>query len=722
MRATTAINRREFLKTGAAATGGLVIALHFSTLTPSETALAAPASEFAPNAFVRIAPDGGITVIIGKSEMGQGVYTSLPMLLAEELDADWTRVRCEFAPVDPAYNHTVFGIMVTGGSTSIWTSYEQFRKAGAVARAMLIQAAADGWGVAPSACRTENSFVIHEVSGRRAAYGELVAKAAEGKPPAQVTLKDPKDFKIIGKPVHRLDTPAKCNGAATFSIDVERPGMLVAIVARPPVFGGKARSFDATSAKAIRGVKDVVEIPRGIAVLADGYWAARRGRDALKIDWDDGPLAGYSTEKQRADYAALAKTPGDVARKDGDAAAALARAAKRLEAEYELPYLAHATMEPMNCVADVRAGSCEVWAGSQMQTLDRLTAAQAAGLKPDQVQLHTMFLGGGFGRRAVPDCHMVQEAVQVSKAAGVPVKLMWTREDDMRGGYYRPYWFHRLAGGLDDNGNIVAWKQTIVGQSIIAGTPFAQAMIKDGVDGTSVEGAADTPYLIPNLYVDLHSPKLEVPTLWWRSVGHTHTAFVVESFLDELAHAGRKDPCELRRALLANAPRHRRVLELAAEKAGWGSPVAPGRGRGIAVHESFGSYTAYVAEVSVSKQGELTVHRMVCAVDCGPVVNPDTITAQIEGAAVFGLTAALRGEITLENGRVQQSNFNDYQILRIYECPEIEVHIVPSTEKQGGIGEPGVPCVAPAVADAIFALTGKRIRRLPIRSEDLRSA
>ena len=715
------LNRREFLKTGAAATSGLVIALHFSTLAPSEAALAAAPAEFAPNAFVRVAPDGAITVIIGKAEMGQGVYTSLPMLLADEMDADWARVHCEFAPVNPAYNHTVFGIMLTGGSTSVWSSFEQFRKAGAAARAMLVQAAAGDWGVSPSECRTENSFVIHSASGHRASYGDLAAKAAEMKPPAEVTLKDPKDFKLIGKPVHRLDTPAKCNGSATFSIDVERPGMLVAVLARPPVFGGKAKSFDATAAKAIPGVKQVIEIPRGIAVVADGYWAASRGRDALKIEWDEGPLAGYSTAKQRADFAALAKTPGAVARKDGDTAAALTGAAKKLEAEYELPYLAHATMEPMNCVADVRSDSCEVWAGSQFQTFDRMTAAQAAGLKPEQTQLHTTFLGGGFGRRAVPDCHMVLEAVQVSKAAGVPVKVIWTREDDMRGGYYRPFWYHRMSGGLDAGGNIAAWTQTIVGQSFLAGTPFA-SMIKNGVDETSVEGAADMPYLIPNLLVDLHSPALEVPTLWWRSVGHSHTAFVVESFLDELAHAAGKDPYELRRTLLAKAPRHLRVLDLVAEKAGWNSPVPAGRGRGIAVHDSFGSYFAYVAEVSVSKSGEVTVHRMVCALDCGPIVNPDTIKAQVEGAVIFGLTAALRGEITLENGRVQQSNFNDYPMLRIYECPEIEVHIVPSTEKQGGIGEPGVPCAAPAVANAIYALTGKRIRRLPIRAEDLRSA
>ncbi|HUI39182.1 MAG TPA: xanthine dehydrogenase family protein molybdopterin-binding subunit [Candidatus Nitrosotalea sp.] len=723
MSAPAAVSRRVFLKTSAATAGSLVIGLHFSTLAPSEAALAAPAAEFVPNAFVKVAADGAVSVIIGKAEMGQGVYTSLPMLIAEEMDADWKRVRCEFAPVDPAYNHTAFGIQMTGGSTSVWSSYDQFRKAGAMARAMLVQAAADGWGVAPSTCRTENGFVIHDGSGRRAAYGELAGKAAEGKPPAEVALKDPKDFRLVGKAVRRLDTPAKSSGSATFSIDVNRPGMLVAVMARPPVFGGKAKSFDASAAKAIRGVKDVVEIPRGIAVIADGYWAARRGRDALKIEWDEGPMAGYSTEKQRAEYSALSKTAGAVAHNDGDATAALGRAAKTLEAEYETPYLAHATMEPMNCVADVRADSCEVWAGTQFQTFDRMYAAQAAGLKPEQVKIHSTFLGGGFGRRAVPDCHMVVEAVQVSKAAGAPVKLMWTREDDMRGGYYRPYWFHRVSGGLDDAGNISAWKQTIVGQSFMAGTPFEGMLVKNGVDATSVEGAADMPYQIPNLYVDLHSPKLQVPTLWWRSVGHSHTAFVVESFLDELAHAAGKDPLEVRRALLAKGTRPRGVLELVAEKSGWGSPLPAGRGRGIAVHDSFGSYFAYVAEVSVTPQGELTVHRMVCALDCGPVVNPDTIQAQVEGAVIFGLTAALRGEITLANGRVVQSNFHDYPALRMNECPQkIEVHIVQSTEKQGGIGEPGVPCAAPAVANAIFAVTGKRIRRLPIRAEDLRHA
>ena len=715
------INRRGFLKTGAAAAGALVIGFRFSALLEPDAVSASP-DVFAPNAFVRIAPDGAITVIIGKSEMGQGVATSLPMILAEELDADWKRVRCEFAPVDPAYNHTVYGIQMTGGSTSTWSSFDQLRKAGATARAMLVQAAANTWTVEPGTCRTENSFVIHDASNRRASYGELASKAALLAPPASVKLKDPKDFKLIGQPVHRLDTPAKCNGTATFSIDVARPGMLTAIVARPPVFGGKVKSYDAEKTKTVKGVKQVIQTPRGVVVLADGYWAARRGRDALQIEWDEGEFAGYSTAKQRADFSAISKTPGAVARNDGNAAAALASAAKKLEAEYEVPYLAHATMEPMNCVADVRSDSCEIWAGTQFQTGDRMAAAQEAGLKPEQVQIHTMFLGGGFGRRAVPDCHMIREAVQISKAVQAPVKVIWTREDDMRGGYYRPYFLDRISAGLDASGGLVAWNHTIVGQSFMIGTPFEAVMVKNGVDGSSVEGAADIPYTIPNIFVDVHNPKLPVPTLWWRSVGHSHNAFVVESFFDELAHAAGKDPYDFRRTLLGKSPRHLRVLDLVAKEAGWGTPLAAGRGRGIAVHTSFESFTAHAVEASVSKEGEITVHRVVCAVDCGLVVNPDTVKAQLEGATVFGLTAALKGEITLENGRAQQSNFHDYQMMRIYDCPEIEAHIVSSTDKQGGIGEPGVPTVAPALCNAIFAATGKRIRRLPIRAKELRSA
>jgi isoquinoline 1-oxidoreductase beta subunit len=659
-------------------------------------------------------------VIVNHSEMGQGPYTSVPMVVAEELDADWSKVRFAAAPVDPAYNHTVYGLQMTGGSTSTWSEWERVRKAGAAARHMLIEAAAQTWKVDAGECKAENGHVIHAASGRKLSFGQLAEKAAGLKPPQDVKLKDPKDFKLVGKPTKRLDTPEKTNGKAVFGLDVSVPGMLVAVVARSPVFGGKVKSYSADKAKAVPGVRHVVQIERGVAVVADGFWPAKKGREALEVVWDEGPLATLDSRTQHEQYAELAKKPGAVARKEGNAATVLDKAAKKLEAVYDLPYLAHATMEPMNCVADVRADRCEVWTGTQFQTGDRDAAAKDAGLKPEQVQLHTMFCGGGFGRRAVIDSHFVREAVQISKAVKAPVKVIWTREDDTRGGYYRPRAYHTVSAGLDGGGALVAWQQRIVCQSFIAGTPFEAAIIKDGVDAVAVEGAADLPYAIPNLLVDWQQAPGGVPTLWWRSVGHSHTAFVVETFLNELAHAAGKDPFEYRRALLDKHPRHKRVLEMVAEKAGWGKPPPEGRGRGIALHESFGSYLAHVVEVSVSPEGKLRVHRIVCAIDCGPVVNPDTVRAQMEGGAVFGLTAALYGEITFEKGRVKQRNFHDYPMLRMNEMPEIEAHIVPSTDKMGGVGEPGVPPVAPALANAIFAITGKRLRRLPIRAEDLK--
>jgi isoquinoline 1-oxidoreductase beta subunit len=716
------VPRRRFLQTTAVATAGLVIGFRL----PLAGEAAEARGEFAPNAFLRIGPDGRVTVIVGKSEMGQGVYTALPMIVAEELDADWSQVSVESAPVAPEYNHTAFGIQMTGGSTSVWSSYDQLRQAGAMARAMLVAAAAAAWGVEPASCRTEKSFVIHEATKQRLSYGSLAEAASRLSLPLEVALKDPKDFRLIGKPTRRLDTPEKTNGQAVFGIDVKLPDLLTAVIARPPVFGAKVRSVNSDRALAIPGVKGVHQVDSGVAVVAEGFWPAKRGRDALRIEWDEGPWADFSTVKQREQYVELARKPGLVARNDGDAASALASATKKIEAEYEVPYLAHATMEPLNCVVDLRDDGCEIWTGTQFQTMDRAAAAAAAGLKPEQVQIRTTLLGGGFGRRANPVSDFVVEAVQVAKAVKAPVKVVWTREDDTRGGYYRPFWYDRIAAGLDASGAPVAWTHTVVGQSIMAGTAF-ESFIQDGIDGSSVEGAADLPYAIPNLRVELHSPKLGVPVLWWRSVGHSHTAFVVESFLDELAHAAGKDPVEMRRALLAEHPRHRGVLELAAEKAGWGKPLPAGRGpstslrtgRGIAVHESFGSFIAQVAEVSVSKTGGLRVERVVCAIDCGQVVNPDTIQAQMESGIIFGLTAALKGEITFKQGRAQQRNFHDYQMLRIDETPEIEVHIVPSTEKHGGVGEPGVPPIAPAVANAIFAATGKRLRRLPIRAEDL---
>jgi isoquinoline 1-oxidoreductase beta subunit len=713
------LSRRGFLKTGALAGGGLVLAVY---LPPPGAAAQEEARAFMPNAFVRIGTDDLVTVIVNHSEMGQGPYTSIPMVVAEEMDADWGKVRYEAAPVDPAYNHSVYGIQMTGGSTSTWSEWDRLRKAGAAARRMLIEAAAQTWKVEAAGCTADTGHVVHAESGRRLSFGRLAEKAAGLEPPQDVKLKDPKDYKLVGKPMKRLDTPGKTNGKAIFGLDVQVPGLLVAVVARPPVFGGRVKSFDATKAEAVPGVRHVVEIDRGVAVVADGYWPATKGRRALAVTWDEGPLAALDSRTQGELYAGLAKRPGAVARKEGDAGAALGNTAKTFEAVYDLPYLAHATMEPMNCVADVRPDGCEVWTGTQYQSVDRNAAAQAAGLKPEQVRLHTMLCGGGFGRRAVPDSHFVVEAVQASKAVGAPVKVVWSREDDLRGGYYRPRAYHVVRAGLDANGTPVAWRHRIVCQSFVAGTQFESRVIKDGVDDTAVEGAKDIPYRIPNLLVDWQKAPGGVPTLWWRSVGHSHNAFVVETFLDELAHAADKDPVEYRRALLGGHPRHRRVLDLVAEKAGWGKPLPEGRGRGVALHESFGSVVSHVAEVSISEEGKLRVHRIVCAIDCGPVVNPDTVRAQMEGGAVFGLTAALYGEITFEKGRVRQRNFHDYPMVRMNEAPEVEAHIVSSTERMGGAGEPGVPPVAPAVANAIFTLTGRRIRRLPIRPEDLKRA
>jgi len=717
------INRRDFLKTGVAVGGGLLISLYLPELAlasgeSNAGTTTAPAAPFAPNAFIRIGTDDIITVIVNKSEMGQGVYTSLPMLAAEELEADWSKVRFEPAPVDPAYAHPVFKIQMTGGSTSTASEWERFRKAGATARVMLISAAAKNWNVDPQSLKAENSFVIHASSGRRASFGSLAETAAGIEPPKDVPLKDPKDFKLIGKPTRRLDTPSKINGSAQFGLDVQIPGMFTAVVARAPVFGGKVVSFNADKARAVPGVKDVVQVPSGVAVIASGFWPAKLGRDKLEIKWDDGPNASLSSVGMREQYSKLAQSPGLVAKKIGDPAKALAGAAKTVTAEFEVPYLAHATMEPLNCVVDLRADSCEIWSGTQFQTVDAAAAASVSGLKPAQVKIHTTMLGGGFGRRANPASDFIVEAVHVAKAAKVPVKVVWTREDDMHGGYYRPMWYDRMVAGVDAGGHPVAWTHTIVGQSILQGTAF-EAFIKNGIDDASVEGAADLLYGIPNLQVDLHTPKIGVPVLWWRSVGHSHNGFAVEAFFDEVAHAGGKDPYELRRILLANQPRMRGVLDLVAEKGNWGKPLPAGRGRGIATHFSFDSYVGQVAEVSVDKDGMPHIHRGVCAVECGRVINLDSVKAQMEGGIVFGLTAALKDAITLEGGRVQQRNFHDYPMLRINEAPEIEVHIVTSNEAPTGVGEPGVPPVAPAVANAIFAATGKRIRRLPIGRVDL---
>jgi isoquinoline 1-oxidoreductase beta subunit len=719
MSAPAMVGRREFLKTGAAVGGGLLVSWYMPLPSAGAGKAAAGENQVALNAFVRIGTDESVTVIASHSEMGQGVYTSLPMLLNEELEADWSKIGVEAAPVDKIYNHPIFGMQMTGGSTTSPAEWERYRKMGALARTMLVAAAAQQWKVDVASCQVEKGVVLHRASGRRATYGSLANAAAQLTPPAEVKLKDAKSFTLIGKPTRRLDTPSKTNGSAQFGLDVSLPGMLTAVVARPPVFGGKVAKFDASEALKVPGVKAVEQVESGVAVIAEGFWPAKLGRDKLVVEWDLGPNAGLSTEQMTRDFVEQAKSPGAIAKKTGDPESALKTAAKTITAEYDVPYLAHAMMEPLNCVVDLRADSCEIWTGTQFETVDRANAAQVAGLPPEKVQIHTTLLGGGFGRRANPASDFVREAVHVAKVAKAPVKVVWTREDDLRGGWYRPMWHDRFAAGLDANGEPVAWTHTIVGQSIMLGTLFESFGIKDGVDSTSVEGAADLLYGIPNLRVDLHSPKIGVPVQWWRSVGHSHTGFSVEAFLDEVAHAGGKDPYELRRKLLANQPRMLAVLDLAAQKANWGAKLPPGVGHGIAGHFSFDSYVAQVVEASVAKDGDVRVHRVVCAVDCGMVINPDTVKAQMEGGIVFGLTAALKTEITLKNGRVEQTNFHDYQMLRIFESPKIEVYIVPSTANPTGVGEPGVPPVAPALASAIFAVTGKRIRRLPIRASDL---
>lgn len=715
----TTYNRRQFLKTGSAITGGLMLSFFVpaSAKRLGEKAAAA-GTMFAPNAYLNITPDNTIKILLAHVEMGQGVWTTLPMLMAEELDCDWEKVTVEHAPPGQPFVHTVYGIQITGGSTSTWSEFDRYRNAGATAKAMLVEAAAKKFGVPVSACRTEKGYVI--AGDKRASYGDLAEAAGKLPVPTNVPLKDKKDWQLLGKPTKRLDAKAKVNGEAKFGLDVYYPGMLIAVVAHSPVFGGTVRSFDASAAKAVKGVSDVVKVPTGVAVIADNFWAAKKGRDALKIEWDPGPGESLNTTSQFEEYKKLAATKGTPAAKAGQVDDAMAKTTKQVKAEYIFPYLAHAPMEPLNCVVKVTGKSCEIWTGTQMPGLDQATAATILGIQPEQVTLHVQFLGGGFGRRATPTSDFVAEAVHVAKASGKFIKLVWSREDDIRGGYYRPAFFHQVQAGLGENGLPAAWRHTIVGQSIVAGTPF-QGMIKDGIDATSVEGVNDSPYLesIPNYNIELHSPKQPVTVLWWRSVGHTHTAFVMETMIDELATAAGKDPVAYRRSIL-KSKRHLAVLDLVAEKSGWDKPLPAGRYRGIAVHESFASYVAQVAEISVD-EGQLRVHRVVCAIDCGLAVNPEGVKAQMESGIIFGLTALLYGEITLDKGRVKQRNFHDYKMLRMHEAPKIEVYIADSNEKMGGAGEPGTPPVAPAVANAIFAATGKRIRQLPMQSSMLKA-
>jgi isoquinoline 1-oxidoreductase beta subunit len=713
----TGIDRRNFLKTGVAGATGLVIGFNlpgrFAALLASPLGPAAPA---ALNAWMRIGTDDSVTIMIDKSEMGQGIQTALCMLAAEELECDWKKIRTEFAPAAKEYFNPAFGMQGTGGSSSVRSSWEPMRQAGAAAREMLVEAAAQNWGVEKTSCRAENGVVRHQPTKRKLPYGSLAAAAAKLPVPTDVPLKDPAEFRVIGKSTRRLDTPDKVNGLAEFGIDVRRPGMLYAVVARCPVFGGRVASFDATKTKAVPGVKAAIQISGGVAVIADSTWTAMQGRRALDVKWEEGANAQVSSETISELFADRAAQSGVEARKQGDPAAALAGASKKIDAVYEAPFLAHATMEPQNCTADVRADRCDVWAPTQFQTMSQGAAAKICGLKPEAVFIHTTFLGGGFGRKAATD--FVMEAVETSKAIGAPVKVTWSREDDMQHDFYRPASYAKMSGALDAQGWPVAWTTTVACPSIM--NTWFPGSIKNSLDPTSVEGVENLPYSVPNILVDYQLTETGIPVGYWRSVGNSQNGFFSESFMDELAAAGKKDPYEFRRRFLNKAPRHLGVLELVAKKAGWDRPLPAGRFRGIAVLFAFGSYCAQVVEISVDRSARtLKVHRVVCAVDVGRVVNPTNIAAQGESAVVYGLTSALYGEITIAQGRVKQSNFNNYRMLRIDEMPVVEVHIVPSEEKPTGAGELAVPPVVPALCNAIFAATGKRIRRLPIRPEDL---
>jgi isoquinoline 1-oxidoreductase beta subunit len=698
------MTRRQFIGVTSTAGAGLVLGFWLPGRTAAEEDL--NPTDFEPNAWLAIGTDGSVTITVAKSEMGQGVMTALPMIVAEELEADWSTVRAEQAIAHPRY-----GRMGTGGSTSVRTSWDHLRRAGATAREMLISAAAARWKVDRSSCRARTGAVHHEPSGRSASFGELSRDAATLPVPEEVPLKEPGSYTLLGTPVKRLDSPAKINGSAVFGLDVRLPGMLYACVERCPVFGGHARSYDESAALALPGVRSILRLDSGIAVLADSTWAALQGRDALRVTWDEGPNTALSSEGIRTMLQQKSSGNAAVAERTGDAAAALARSARRLAAVYEAPYLAHATMEPMNCTAHARDGSLEIWAPTQNPQGTRSQGARLAGIDEDRVTVHTTFLGGGFGRRFSTD--FVTEAVQASMASHTPVKVTWTRQDDMRHDWYRPVSRHQLEGGVDGEGRLLALTHRIVAPSISGQSDPGR--IKDGLDSSAVEGAVELPYTIPNLTVEYIMANTGVPIGAWRSVYPSQNVFAVESFLDELAALAQKDPVEFRLQMMDDHPRMKRVLELAAEKSGWGTPVRPGRFRGVAFSPPAFFHTPVAQVVEITVEGAtIRVHRVVCAIDCGIVINPDTVAAQMESGIVYGLTAALMGEITVERGRVREGNFDDYPLLTLDQMPEVEVHIVKSSEPPSGTGEPGLPAIAPALANAVAAATGHRLRSMPL--------
>jgi isoquinoline 1-oxidoreductase subunit beta len=707
---TNDLSRRSFLQTAAAAGGGLMVSV---CLPLANRAEAAEADSFSPDAFIRIGGDGQIVLTMPYVEMGQGTYTSIPMLIAEELEVDLSRIRLEHAPPNERlYGNPLFGgIQATGNSNAVRASWVPLRQAGATARTMLVAAAARRWNVEPASCRAQSGEVLHEPTGRHATYGELAAAAARMPMPNRVALKQPQDFKLIGTPAKRLDAPSKVNGTAVYGIDVRPPGVKIATLAQSPVFGGRVKSVNDAAARSVKGVRQIVRLDDAVAVVADHMGAAKKGLEALAIEWDDGPHAKVNTQAIVAELEQATLNAGAVAQNIGDANKAMASAVTKVEAIYQVPFLAHATMEPMNCTVHVRKDGCEVWVGNQVIPRAQATAAKVTGLPLDKVVVHNHLIGGGFGRRLEIDG--VTRAVEIAKHVDGPVKVVWTREEDIQHDMYRPYWFDRISAGLDASGMPVAWDHRFAGSSIIA--RWAPPFFNNGLDADTTEGAIDLVYALPNMhveYVQVEPPG--IPTAFWRSVGPSHNVFVTESFIDELAAAAKQDPVAYRRALLDKSPRAKAVLELAAEKAGWGQPLPQGFGRGVSLQFVFATYMAQIAEVEVSRNGTVRVHRVVCAVDCGIPVNPDTIQAQIQSAIMFGITAALYGEITLKGGRVEQSNFHDYQILRMNQAPAVEVHIVQSRESPGGMGEAGTSAIVPAVANAIFAATGKRLRKMPI--------
>jgi isoquinoline 1-oxidoreductase subunit beta len=709
MSTATMLTRRNFLRTSAVGAAGLCLSVTFPEGIVRAAQFGRGRGQFEPHpsAYLHIAPDDAVTFIIVKGEMGQGTVTSLSMLLAEELDCDWQKIKTQFAPVDPA----LYGNQGVYGSSSIRSTWMPLRTVGATAREMLLEAAAKKWGIDKSKLSTDSGAVVGP-SGRLS-YGNLSQAAAALPVPSGVPLKDAKKYKFIGKPVKRLDTHDKVCGRAKFGIDVRPDGLVYAVVARCPVFGGKVASFDATKAKAVPGVKNVVQISNGVAVIADNTWNAIKGRRALEVQWDEGPNAAQTSAKISQLFADRAQQEGLVAKTAGDAKQALASGPKKIEAVYEVPYLAHSTMEPLNCTAVVRADSCEVWASTQMQTGSRAVAAQTTGLPPEKVAINTMYMGGGFGRRGGVD--YVAETVEVAKAIpGTPVKLTWTREDDTQHDTYRPAAYVKFSGALDANGWPTALVANMACPSFGNGTAADTAFGGGGnrPDGLAVEGLSDFEYAFPNMHVDWRRADAGIPTSFWRSVGYSQNAYFLEGFVDELAEAGGKDPVEVRRHLLANSPRMLAVLNTVAEKSGWGKPAA-GHYQGVSVCNHIGSYFASVAEISLDK-GKVRVERVVCAADCGAVVNPAIVRQQMESGIVYGLSAALTGAITIDHGRVVQSNFNDYRVLRINDMPKIEVYAAPTDNAPGGIGEGSVPLIAPAVCNAVFAATGKRIRRLPL--------